>query len=190
MADTHRALETLEATDADLDLVEALLTARSDAEAVLAYSLLRATFSDRTMLLLANLREIIAELPEPPFLTSTGLDALEHTSEYEATGHSYRRLFESEHGMFGLEFVGGGTLCEGIVVHTASSRLNLHGDERTAVDRAMLAVLVHHQVLLDALLEALQALGHPLEPTIYITAEDFVTEHKAAAAGQAFGELF
>lgn len=190
MADTQRALETLEATQADLELVETLLTARSDAEAALAYSLLKSSFSDRALIMLANVREVISELPDPPFVTGTGLDALEHAAEYEPTGHSYRRLFESDHGMFGIEFIGGGTLCEGIVIHTASSRLNLHGDERTVVDHTMLQVLVHHGVLLDALLEALQILGYPLDPEIYVSADDFMKEHGAAAAGHAFGELF
>lgn len=190
MADTQRALAALDATQADLELVETLLTARSDAEAVLAYSLLRSSFDDRPLVMLANLREVISELPDPPFVTGTGLDALESAADYESTGHSYRRLFESDHGMFGLQFVGGGTLCEGIVIHTATSRLNLHGDERTSVDHAMLQVLVHHGVLLDALLEGLQILGYPLDPKIYVSADDFVKEHGAAAAGQAFGELF
>ncbi len=43
---------------------------------------------------------------------------------------------------------------------------------------------------LDALLEALEVLGLPLCPPFYLTVEDFLAEHGAAAASAAFEELF
>ncbi len=190
MADTRRALDALEASQADPDLVKTLLAARSDAEAAIAYAVLRESLPSRSLVMLANLRELIAELPDVPFVTGERLDLLATAGGFEHTGHSYRRLFESDHGYFGLEFIGGGTLCEGIVVHTVSSRFYLHGDERSVIDDAMLNVLMSHHILLDAVLEGLQLLGTPLEPRIYVTPDDFAAEHAAAAAGEAFSDLF
>jgi hypothetical protein len=54
----------------------------------------------------------------------------------------------------------------------------------------MIAIFVHHRIVLDALLEALALLGLPLSPMIYVSVDDFLCEHGAAAATQAFSELF
>jgi hypothetical protein len=178
----------LEFEQADLDLVETLLTSRSDADALVAYSALRLTLPARAIVMLANLREIILELPSPPFVTGTGLDALERAG-YEASGTSYRKLFESDHGMYGVEFLGEGTLCRGIAIATASARLYLHPGVENVLDAQLLAVVVNHNTVLDSLLEGLQLIGYPLEPKIYVSVDDFVREH-ASAAGAVFGELF
>lgn len=190
MADTKRALHEIQASPADLELVDTLLASRSGAESVFAYTMLRSILPSRALVMLANLREIIALLPDPPFATGTGLDALVSANGYESTGRSYRRLFEDESGTFGLEFVGGGTLCEGIMVHLADSRFCLHGNEQVALDSQMLAALVSHQSLLDAVLEGLQTIGLTLDPPIYVTPDDFLSEHGASAAGEALGNLF
>jgi len=190
MPDTKRALENVHPGDVDPDLIETLLITRSEADAVLAYTMLRQVLPSRIVVMLANLREVIAELPDPPFRTGTGLDALEAAGGYEATGRSYRHMFESEHGVFGVEFVGAGTLCEGIVVHSGGSRIVLRGEESSTIDPSMLDVFFDHTILLDALLEALQILGYELEPPIYVTPDDFVTEHGVAAARKAIGDLF
>ncbi len=188
MPDTRRAIEQIP-EDLDFELVETLLTSRSDAEAVLAYGVLRSLLPERALVMLANLREVIALLPEEPFLTGNALEVLE-AAGYEATGRSYRRLFESDHGVFGLEFVGEGTLCEAIVVHTTACRFALHGDVDSMIDHDMLLVFVSHRVLLDAILEGLQYLGHVLEPPIYVSVDDFPAEHGAAAAARALDDLF
>jgi hypothetical protein len=176
VAHTQRALEQLEAERADLDLVETLLASRSESEALLAYASLRGSMRDRSLVMLANIREVIREIPSAPFQTGTGMDSL-LTADYEFTGHSYRSLFESDHGLFGLEFVGGGTLCEAIIVHTLTSRYALHGTSESSLTPEILAVMVNHNRLLDELLEGLQALGIPLDPAIYVEAEDFPREH-------------
>ncbi len=190
MADTRRALQAIPATTSDLEMVETLLVSRSSAQAFVAFSELRATFPERALVMLANVREVISEMPQTPFLAGTGMDLLEHACGYEWTGRSYRRLFESDHGLFGIEFLGAGTQCDGIVVHTLTGRLALHGDENNVIDHEMLQVLVRHEAVLDSVLEGLQTLGWPLEPRIYLTADDFIDEHRAAAAADAFGELF
>lgn len=190
MADTKRVIRTIEPSEKDLDLVELLLTSLSAGEAVMAYSLLRDTLPSSALIALANLREIIAEIPETPFNAGTGLDALVSAAGYEPTGHSYRKMFEGEHGVFGLEFFGEGTRCDGIAVHTETSRLYLHGDQRSRIDHLMLEIIVSYPELLDEILEGLQVLGIALEPRIYLTDSDFPAEHAASAAGQVMGDLF
>lgn len=190
MADTKRAMHEIDVDSVDLDLVETLLLSRSASDAVLAYSALRTVLPSRTLVMLANLREVIAALPETPFLAGTGLDMLVTAGGYEHTGRSYRRLFEDGDSVFGLEFLGGGTFCDGIVVHTSSSRFVLHGDPASVLDHEVLKVFVRHDTLLDRVLEALQLLGYVFEPPIYVTPDDFIAEHGAAAAGKAFNDLF
>ncbi len=190
MADTRRAMRSLSSSGADPELVAALLSAVSDADAVVSFSLLRGTIPDEELVLLANLREVLFELPEPPFRVGEDLALLELGDAYEDTGRSYRRLFTSSHGVFGLEFLGRGRQCDGIVVHTPKSRMELStaGDYR--IDTEMITLFVNHRILLDALLEALALLGVPMSPAIHVTPEDFLEEHGPAAASQALGELF
>lgn len=190
MPDTQRAIKHIDLDCVDLDLVETLLLSRADSDAALAYSMLRPVLPSRSLVMLANLREVIAAMPDAPFLAGTGLDALATVGGYEYTGHSYRRLFESDTGVFGLEFMGDGTYCDGIVLHTAVSRFALHGNQSSVLDHAVLKVFVQHETILDSVLEALQILGYALEPPIYVTPDDFVNEHGAAAAGQALSDLF
>ena len=98
MADTRRAMHVLEGSDADADLVRSLLVSDSEAEATIAYSLLRGTIDESELLMLANLREVLAELPATPLRTGEPLDILTRAAEYEDTGRSYRRLFETDAG--------------------------------------------------------------------------------------------
>lgn len=190
MADTLRAMRTLTLSDADPELVAALLSADSDSDAVVSFTLLRGSIPDAHLLMLVNLREVLSEIPVAPFHVGEDLELLERASDYEDTGRSYRRRFESAHGVFGLEFVGRGKSCEGIFVHTPASRTQLKPAGDFRLDAEMITLFVHHRILLDALLEALELLGTPLSPAIYLTPEDFLAEHCAAAACEAFGELF
>ncbi len=189
MASTRRVMNAIQDCQADRDLVFSLLAAPSAGEAAISFTLLRDAIDDRDLLMLANLREVLGEIPEAPFRTGEPLEVLERAAGYEATGRSYRRLFESAHGVFGVEFMGEANTCAGIVVHTAAMRYPLCGD-RGAIDETLVALFVHHAVLLDAVLEGLELLGCPLDPRIYVTTDDFLAENAAAGASKAFDELF
>jgi hypothetical protein len=115
---------------------------------------------------------------------------LTRSGSYEDTGRSYRRRFESSHGVFGIEFVGRNRQCEGIFVHTPASRMQLGPSGDYRLDAEMITVFVYHRIVLDALLDALALLGLPLSPIIYVSADDFLAEHGAAAATEVFSELF
>ena len=189
MADTRRAMRALEGTGVDVELVKSLLASNSEAEATIAFTLLRGTLDDGDLLMLANLREVLAEMPAVPFRTGECLDMLAQASGYEDTGHSYRRLFETSAGVFGVEFTGREHECEEIVIHTPGARGMLRS-ANGELNRDMLELFVRHGILLDALLEALALLGLPLEPTIYLSADDFISEHGAATARDTLEKLF
>ena len=57
----------IETLAVDPDIVRTLLTSRSAGKAGAAYSSLRGMMPDGALLMLANLREVIAEIPETPF---------------------------------------------------------------------------------------------------------------------------
>lgn len=190
MADTRRAMRSITALNADPELVAALLSAVSGADAAVSFSLLRGTIPDDEIIMLANIREVLFELPEAPFRVGEDLDMLARAGDYEDTGHSYRRVFESSIGVFGLEFMGRGRQCDGIFVHTPAHRMHLAPAGQYRLDPEMIALFVRHRIVLDALLEALELLGLALSPMIYVTVDDFLAENGAAAASEAFDELF
>jgi hypothetical protein len=150
MADTRRAIRAITASNADPELVAALLSADSNADAVVSFTLLRDTIPDDDLVQLANLREVLFALPEAPFRTGEDLDLLVRSGGYEATARSYRRRFESSHGVFGLEFVGRGRQCEGIFVHTPACRMQLEPSGTYCLDPEMITLFVRHHIVLDA----------------------------------------
>jgi hypothetical protein len=189
MADTRRAMHILEDSGADAELVQSLLAAHSQAEATIAFTLLRGTIDDTELLVLANLREVLAELPPLPFRAGEVLDMLARAGGYEDTGRSFRRLFDTESGVFGVEFVGRGHECVDIAIHTPDARRSLR-DEAGEFDSTMLALFVKHGIVLDAVLDAIGLLGLPMEPPIYLSVDDFLADHGAETASEAIGELF
>ena len=181
----------IEAAQADPDLVASVLSSASDAEASVAFSLLRYSMSDRELLQIANLREVLRLLPTRPFRTGESLELLERAGSYEYTGHSYRRAFDSAGGgVFGVEFAGEGHSCRAIVIHTPHGRFPLAETDEATVNESLLPLLVRHGILLDAILEALELLGCPLAPTIYVTPDDFLAEHCDDSMRETLGGLF
>lgn len=189
MASTRHAMYVLEEERVDFELASTLVSASSDAEAMIALSLLRDTLGDRHLTMLVNLREVLIEMPVGPFSTGADLEILALACGYEDTGRSYRRRFESNHGVFGLEFVGRSRTCEAIVVHTPASRFELCRNADHELGAETLAIFANHAILLDAALEALMQLGLSLNPKIYLCADDFIGEHQAAGRS-AVMELF
>ena len=183
-------MHAIEDAHADPELVSALLVAQSDSEATVAFSLLRGTISDPDLVAIVNLREVLLELPGGQFRTGESMEMLGRVGDYESTGYSFRRVFDSPHGVFGVEFIGELNRCDEIVIHTPSGRRSLAHAEGQALDAAVMPMLVRHGVLLDAVLEGLALLGAPLDPTIYMTPDDFLAEHGAGAARDVFAQLF
>jgi hypothetical protein len=189
MANTRKAMRTIETIDVDPELLASVLISRSESEATVATTLLRYSLPDPELLQIVNLRELLRVLPTAPFRAGEGLEILERAAGYEDTGRSYRRSFDSAQGVFGVEFLGEGHACRGVVIHTPNGRHKLQGGRRTSVSEELLPVLIAHAIVLDAILEALELLGTPLDPTIYLAVDDFLAEHDRAMRS-AFEDLF
>jgi len=190
MPKTRRVFDMIETLAADPDLVRDLLASRSMLDAGMAYTSLRGVIPDGALLMLANLREVIAEIPETPFLTGHPIEVLERTAEYERCDDSYRRFFDTERGGFTLEFIGQGTECEAIIVHAGACRFNVAGDMDYMLDTDVLDVVLEQRCVVDEIIRALQALGVPLDPRVYVTPDDFTTENAGSAASEMFSGLF
>ena len=190
MATTRRAMRAIESAQADPELVASLLSSKSDAEASVAFSLLRYSVTDRDLLQIANLRGVLQLLPTGAFRTGESLELSERAGGYESTGRSYRRAFDSSSGVFGVEFVGQDHSCRAIMIHTPRGRIPLVGTDRATVDEALVPMLVQHGILLDAILEALELLGSSLTPSIYVTSDDFLAEHRSENIRDTLGGLF
>lgn len=183
-------MHVLEDERIDLELASTLVSAHADADALYAFSLLRGATSDAHLLMLANLRELLLVMPDGAFRTACDLDVLSRGCDYEDTGRSYRRRFESDHGVFGIEFVGRGNYCEAVLVHTPASRFEFCGHGYHELAAETLTVFANHAILLDAVIDALEQLGWALDPKIFLSVEDFYAEYSADAAAHAVRELF
>ena len=165
MPKTRRVFDMIETLAVDPDLVRDLLLSRSMLDAAAAYTSLRGVVPDGALLMLANLREVIAEIPETPFLTGQPIEILEHVADYERCVNSYRRAYRGRtQAGFTLEFIGQGTECEAIVIEVGASRFNLAGDMEYMIDPEVLDLALEHRTLIDEILRALQTLGVALDP--------------------------
>jgi len=182
MTPVSRDLDALSRVPADRDLVAEFLTSRSEAHAELAYMTLSRLLDGIELLALTNVRELLQDLPETPFHTGAELSMLARSLGYEPTGYSYRMRFENDPGsVYGLEFVGGGTTCELVVVHTMETRYPVHGTAEHVLDPGVVHVLITNPSLMQRLLEAYDVLGIGITPRFYLQADEFVLENAAAA---------
>lgn len=185
----RKGLHELAQAPGDREMLATLLTARSSAEAALAFSLLQESLPREQLVFLANVRETLVSLPEGPFTPGESLELLVGVLDFEDTGTSYRRLYEDDSGLFGIEFLGRDKFCRGIVLRSINARCELTGDEQDFVDPVLVDLVLEHPGLLDHLGEALQVIGVAVEPTLYATVADYLSE-QAAVAVAALNELF
>lgn len=176
-------------TETDRALVAEVLSAVDEGQAAFALTLLRETLSERSVTVLANLREVMRCVPSIPFLTSNSIDALGALG-YEATSRSLRRVYDDGGEVFGLEFLGQGKVVEAIVIHTRDGRHCLRACEDLIVDEGVAHVMVVDSGLSLGLLEALHTLGVCCEPKFWKSSVEYFDNHAANAAGRALGELF
>ena len=186
MPKTRRVFDMVDTLPADPDLVRTLLISRSTSKAAAAFCALRGVVPDTALLMLVNMREIIAEIPETPFLTGHPLDALESLDGYTRVEYSYRRTFEYDRGGFTVEFAGQGTECESIVIETGSRRLTLAGDMDSLIDEEAFGLALEQHALFDEILRALQTLGVPLDPRVFVSPDDVTAEYAADSVDEMF----
>jgi len=183
MSAVSRDVALLAASEADHDLIAEFLSARSEMNAELAFGMLGAVLTSSELLALANLRELVQDLPQTPVHTGAEIAMLGRALGYDYTGYSYRLRFDREPShVFGMEMVGQGNTLELIVLHTFGSRYPLHGTDDYAVDPDLVGVFLEHPMMLDRLLEAFDVLGLAMSPLFYLSPEDFRMENAGAAA--------
>jgi len=164
--------------------VQILLNATSPAQVDAAVALLRQHLSEDELVRLVNLREVLSDVPTPPFTAGTELDVLGRVLDYEHTGRSWRSLVDSPRGVCGIEFIGDGNAVAGVVLHTLEGRVVLHGAADSLVSPAALDVLTRYEELAEALMDALREIGMPLAPLFYLSMDDFLAEHAADASAE------
>lgn len=164
----------------DAELVQTLLNATSPVEVNLALALLRQSVPENDLVRIVNLREVLADVPTPPFTAGSELAVLGRALEYERTERSWRRFVDCAAGICGIEFLGDGNSVLGIVLHSIEGKVVLHGAADSIVSPAALEVLMRHEELADALIEALREIGMPLAPLFYMSMGDFTSENARA----------
>lgn len=175
--------------DERAELLAIIMTAETDAEALIALSLLRSEVPDEQVLNLLNLRELVRSLPAAAMVLPLNLEVLAGDA-YEYTGHSMRRAFEGAAGPFGLEFVGQSNVCDRIVLHTAGGLYEITGGQHADPCAHVLRFIVADDRLYDALAEAIASLGLTTPPERISQVDAFAKSHAAAAATEALHELF
>lgn len=173
----------------DAELVQTLLNAVSPVEVSLALALLRQRVPEPDLVRMVNLREILADVPTPPFTAGAELSVLGRTLGYERTERSWRTFVDCSTGVCGIEFIGDGNAVLGIVLHAIEGKVVLHGAADSIVSPAALEMLMRYEELADALIEALRELGMPLAPLFYLSMTDFLAE-SAQSSISGLRELF
>ncbi len=171
------------------DLVRVLVNSRSAVEASLAVVMLRDRMSERDLVSLCNLRELIAVLPAVPFTAPSELSALERMLGYERIGASFSLVVRRERALWGLEFVGDGNRVDSIVLHAENVRIPLAIHDGDFIDPAAIDALLADEVLGTALVDALHALGVDISPKFYMSVTDYVLENTVAVLDD-IGGLF
>lgn len=159
------------------ELVRVLLNARSRTEASLALSILRSDLPERDIVHLANIRELIAELPLPPFSTPWELLMLRRILGYESSTDGVRMAFDCDGGVFGIEFLGEGKRVDRIILLTVAGRVELSRSDEEIINSDAVELLFAYEELADRLVEALLVLGITFSPRFYMSVNDYFFEN-------------
>ncbi len=159
------------------ELVRVLLNSRSRAEANLAVTLLGDHLPERDIVHIANIRELIAELPIPPFAVPWELGMLRRILGYESSTDGVRMAFDCDGGVFGIEFLGEGNSVQRIALLTVAGRVELASADQEILNPKAVELLFIYEELADRLVEALTVLGLTLSPRFYMSVKDYVYEN-------------
>lgn len=163
------------------DLVRVLLNSRSAAEASLAVVMLRDRMSERDLVSLCNLRELISVLPSVPFTAPSELSILSRTLGYKQVGMAFSLAVCEPREFPRLEFVGDGNRVDSIVLHTANARIPLAVCDGDFLDPAAIDAMLADEMLGPALVGALHVLGVEISAKFYMSVTDYVLENTVAA---------
>lgn len=159
------------------DMMRVFLGASSVAEADLALAGLREMLPERTLISLANLREVIAEIPVPPCSIHVEAHALAQISGYGRE----RGSFVKPVGPDGCQvfILAEGNLLFDVVLGDGEERVFLapQGVGEDRVNPRAIDLLMDRVGLLEELVELTVHMGLVFNPTLYLSLEDWALEH-------------
>jgi hypothetical protein len=179
------ALTDLNARAKTLDgvVLRTAINATSATEAGFAVGLLREALPARTLVGALNLREILRELPESPFMMCVDFETLARVAALKRRGQSWVKRLGRGKGAPEIELLGQGNLCYDIVVRVGSetSLLKPGPVNGEYVPSGALDLLLANEDLLREVIELATNMGVVHNPRFYLSVEDWQMEHAAEA---------
>ncbi|TLM72405.1 MAG: hypothetical protein FDZ70_08415 [Actinobacteria bacterium] len=159
------------------DMMRVFLAARSVAEADLALAGLHDVLPERTLVSLANLREVIAEVPVPPCSIRVEAPALAQISGYAKERGSYVKPVGPDGCL--VFVLAEGNLLFDIVLGDGAERVFLapQGNGEDRVNPRAVDLLMERSGLLEELVDLTVHMGLVFNPTLYLSLEDWALEH-------------
>lgn len=159
------------------DMMRVFLGASSVAEADLALAGMRDGLAERTLVSLANLREVIAEIPIPPCSMRVEAPNLALISGYDKERGSYVKQV----GPDGCQVfvLAEGNLLFDIVLADGADHVFVSpkGTGEDRVNPRAIDLLMDRPGLLEELVELTVHMGLVFNPTLYLSLEDWAMEH-------------
>lgn len=177
--------------DETKDLFEVLLDATSQTEANFALGILMQQVPDKALVAAVNLREVLASFPCTPFAMHVDEQTLMNSTGLAKAGACMGKVLAD-----GLELhvMTAGNLVLDVIVRTPDAKYYLSPIPATEdfVTVGLVDLIVESDLLLDALIELVTAMGLVFNPKFYLSVEDWHLEYaKEAMSGleDLFGEV-
>lgn len=179
----HAVESMLEATRAhyawDPDPTRVVLNATSWVEANLAVELLSKSLPARALVTVANLREVVKELPQCPLSMAIDFEGLAGVWQLEREGNGWARAFEDALGTYSVALLGEGNYCYDIVVRTEDRVFmwmpNNRDDDFLNPD--VIDLVIERPAIFASIVDLVQAMGLPFYPMFYMSLEDWRQEY-------------
>ncbi len=164
---------------ADPDLVRVLLNATSWVEANLAAELLTKSVSEKELVTLANVREVVKELPRCPVSMGVDFERLARIWELEREDSAWVRSFNDSVGSFSIVLLGDGNCCYDIVVRVDERTLMWMPRNRDDdfLNPEIVDLALERPAILGAVIELVEAMGLTFYPLFYMSLEDWRQEY-------------
>jgi hypothetical protein len=176
LADLHERADTVDGV-----ILRAAINATSTTEAGFAVGLLGESLPSRTLVGALNMREILRELPESPFVMCVDFETLARVAGLKRRGQSWVKRLGRGKGAPEIELLGQGNLCYDVVIRVGSktSLLKPGPVNGEYVKPDALDLLLANEDLLREVIELARSMGVVHNPRFYLSVEDWQMEHAA-----------
>jgi hypothetical protein len=162
-------------------LIRAVVNSSSTTEAGFAVGLLGETLPRRSLVAALNLREVLRELPESPFIMRTDFETLARIAGLVRRKQSWVKRLGRGKDAPEIELLGQGNLCYDVVIRAGDAMSFLkpgpiNGD---LIKPEALELLFENEGLLREIIDLMQDMGVVHNPRFYMTVEDWQLEHAA-----------